>query len=101
MQGRFTARVEKELAEGKWVGAKLPYDEFIVQGIGAVVVFAGGTGITVFTALLDALTPAFSHKIYLAYGAREPRLLIYRDLAERARVNYGAEVSVLEDDHYG
>jgi NAD(P)H-flavin reductase len=82
-----------------WI--KLPYGEFIVQGISAVVVFAGGTGITAFTAFLDALTPAFSHKIYLGYGAREPRLLIYRDLAERASVNHDAGVSVLEDNHYG
>ena len=93
--------MEKELAEGKWVGIKLPYDEFIVQRISAVVVFAGGTGITAFTALLGALTPAFSYKIYLAYGAREPRLLIYRDLAMRANVNHEAGVSVLEDYHHG
>ena len=95
LQGRFTARMEKELAEGKWMWIKLPYGEFIFQGIGAVVVFAGGTGITAFTAFLDALTPAFSHKIYLTCGAREPRLLIYRDLAERASVNHIAEVSIL------
>jgi len=101
VQRRFTARMEKELAEGKWVWIKLPHGEFIVQGISAVVVFAGGTGITAFTAFLDALTPAFSHKIYLAYGAREPRLLIYRDLAVHANVIHEAEVPVLEDNHYG
>jgi NAD(P)H-flavin reductase len=27
--------------------------------------------------------PEYPHKIYLAYGARERRLLIYRDLVER------------------
>ena len=92
--------MEKELAEGKWVWIKLPYGEFIVQGISAVVVFSGVTEITAFTAFLGALTPAFSHKIYLAYSAREPRLLIYRDLAEYASVNHIDEVSVLEDNHY-
>jgi len=93
--------MEKDLAESKWVWIKLPYGEFIVQGITAVVVFAGGTGITAFMAFLDALTPAFSHKIYLAYGARKPWLLIYRDLAMRANVNHEAGVSVLEDYHHG
>ncbi len=83
VQGRFTARMEKELAEGKFVWIKLPYGEFIIQGTSDVVLFAGGTGITAFTALLDALTPAFPHKVYLAYGARNSNLLIYRDLAER------------------
>jgi ferredoxin-NADP reductase len=83
VQGRFTARMEKELAEGKFVWIKLPYGKFIVQATSDVVLFAGGTGITAFTAFLDGLTPAFPHKVYLAYGACERRLLIYRDLAER------------------
>ncbi|MDE3091577.1 MAG: FAD-dependent oxidoreductase, partial [Chloroflexota bacterium] len=83
VQGRFTARMERELIEGKFVWIKLSYGEFIVQATSDVVLFAGGTGITAFTAFLDGLTPAFPHKVYLAYGARERRLLIYRDLAER------------------
>jgi len=83
VQGRFTARMEKELAEGKFVWIKLPYGEFIIQGTSDVVLFAGGTGITAFTAFLDALTPAFPHKVYLAYGARNSNLLIYRDLVQR------------------
>jgi len=83
VQGRFTARMEKELAEGKFVWIKLPYGEFIVQATSDVVLFAGGTGITAFTAFLDGLTPAFPHKVYLAYGARDSNLLIYRDLVQR------------------
>ena len=83
VQGRFTARMEKELAEGRFVWIKLPCGEFIIQGASGVVLFAGGTGITAFTAFLDGLTPTFPHKVYLAYGARERRLLIYRDLAEQ------------------
>ena len=83
VQGRFTARMEKELADDKFVWIKLPYGEFIVQATSDVVLFAGGTGITAFTAFLEGLTPTFSHKVYLAYGARDSNLLIYRDLVQR------------------
>lgn len=83
VRGRFTARMEQELKEGEWVWVKLPYGEFVIGDNCDIVLFAGGTGITAFTAFLDGLTPTFPHKVYLAYGARERRLLIYRDLAER------------------
>jgi ferredoxin-NADP reductase len=83
VRGRFTARMEQELAEGRFVWIKLPYGDFVINGDSDVVLFAGGTGITAFTAFLDGLTKAFPHKVYLAYGARNSRLLIYRDLAER------------------
>ncbi len=83
VQGRFTARMEAELAEGKQVWVKLPYGEFFVQGTRDVVLFAGGTGITAFTAFLETLTPAFPHHVYLAYGARDTHLLIYRDAVQR------------------
>jgi ferredoxin-NADP reductase len=87
VQRRFTARMEQELAEGKFVWIKLPYGEFIIQGSSDVVLFAGGTGITAFTAFLEGLTPTFLHQVYLAYGARDSNLLIYRDLAElRAKI---------------
>ena len=83
VQGRFTARMERELAEGQWVWAKLPYGEFIVEDTSDAVLFAGGTGITAFTAFLDGLTPDLRHRVYLAYGARKRDLLIYRDMVER------------------
>jgi len=80
VRGRFTARMERELAEGKHVWVKLPYGEFIIEDATDIVLFAGGTGITAFTAFLDGLTPAFHHAVTLAYGARTAELLIYRDL---------------------
>ena len=40
VQGRFTARMEKELAEGQWVWIKLPYGEFVVEDTRDVVLFA-------------------------------------------------------------
>jgi NAD(P)H-flavin reductase len=83
VQGRFTARMEKELAEGRLVWIKMPYGDFLIDGASDVVLFAGGTGITAFTAFLDGLTPAFQHRVYLAYGARSSNLLIYRDFVQR------------------
>ena len=87
VQGRFTARMERELAEGQQVWVKLPYGDFVVEDTSDVILFAGGTGITAFSAFLDGLTPEFRHLVYLAYGARIRDLLIYRDMVEqRARV---------------
>jgi ferredoxin-NADP reductase len=83
VRGRFTARMERELAEGRGVWVKLPYGEFVIDGTRDLVLFAGGTGITAFTAFLDGLTPDFPHPIDLAYGARTRRLLIYRDVVEQ------------------
>lgn len=83
VQGRFTARMEKELAESKFIWIKMPYGDFVIKGVSDVVLFAGGTGITAFTAFLDGLAPAFPHRVYLAYGARNSNLLIYRNLVQR------------------
>jgi len=83
VRGRFTARMERELGEGTWVWVKLPYGDFVINGTGDVVLFAGGTGITAFTAFLNGLTPDFPNTVYLAYGARSRSLLIYRDLLQK------------------
>ena len=80
VRGRFTARMERELAEEGHVWVKLPYGEFIIEDTSDIVLFAGGTGITAFTAFLDGLTPAFGHAVVVAYGARSADLLIYRNL---------------------
>lgn len=82
VQGRFTVRMERELSEQSSVWVKLPYGEFVIEGTRDVVLFAGGTGITAFTAFLEGLPPDFGHEIYLAYGARTSRLLIYREMVE-------------------
>jgi ferredoxin-NADP reductase len=83
VHGRFTARMESDLVEGRHVWIKLPYGDFVVDGSADVVLFAGGTGITAFTAFLEGLTPACRQSVTLAYGARTNRLLIYRDIVER------------------
>jgi ferredoxin-NADP reductase len=83
VRGRFTTRMERELTEGGQVWVKLPYGEFVVNNTGDVVLFAGGTGITAFTAFLEGLSPGSRHAVYLAYGARTRSLLIYRDLVQQ------------------
>ena len=80
--GKFTARMEQELAYGKTVWIKLPYGNFIVQGNRNTVLFAGGTGITAFTAYLSSLTGALSHNVSLFYGAKNPNLLIFRKMIQ-------------------
>jgi len=94
VRGRFTSRMEKELVEGGQVWIKLPYGEFVVDNTRDLVLFAGGTGITAFTAFLNGLMPGSRHAVYLAYGARTRSLLIYRDLVqERAETVPSLHVS--------
>jgi ferredoxin-NADP reductase len=86
VHGRFTARMESDLIEGRRVWIKMPYGDFAVDSRADVVLFAGGTGITAFTAFLEGLaaqTPAEHQPVTLAYGARTNSLLIYRDVVER------------------
>src|SRR5206468_12891014 len=83
VHGRFTMRIERELVEGGQVWIKMPYGDFVVDSRGDVVLFAGGTGITAFTAFLEGLDTGARQSVVLAYGARNPRLLIYRDIVER------------------
>jgi ferredoxin-NADP reductase len=83
VHGRFTARMESDLVEGRHVWIKMPYGDFVVDGRAAVMLFAGGTGITAFTAFLEGLAPPEHQSVTLAYGARTNSLLIYRDVVER------------------
>ncbi|MEE9910722.1 MAG: FAD-dependent oxidoreductase [Deltaproteobacteria bacterium] len=83
VRGRFTARMESELACGRQVWVKLPYGDFVIEGTRDVVLLAGGTGITAFTAFIAGLTPEYGHSVYLAYGARSVALHTYRDLLDQ------------------
>jgi len=83
VHGRFTERMEREAVEGREIWIKLPYGEFVIDSPGDIVLFAGGTGVTAFTAFLEDIPPIEGRSITLAYGARTPELLIYRDLVER------------------
>ena len=90
VRGRYTARMENELQEGMLVWVKLPYGDFVIQDANNVALLAGGTGITAFIAFIDRLTDEFHNNIFLAYGARKPELLLYRDLIDaKAGTNNG------------
>jgi ferredoxin-NADP reductase len=82
VKGKFTTRMEKELVGGKEVWVKLPYGEFIINNSCDVVLFAGGTGITAFSAYLDQLETDQENSISLFYGARNFDLLIYKTLID-------------------
>lgn len=83
VRGRYTARMEQDIAAGREVWVKMPYGEFFVDTGRPVVLFAGGTGITAFTAFLHDLAGGTPHPVTLFYGARSRELLIYRPLVER------------------
>lgn len=83
VHGEFTARMESDLAEGRQVWIKMPYGDFVIESQADVVLFAGGTGVTAFTAFLEDLPGATPHSVVLAYGARTAPLLIFRDVVER------------------
>ena len=55
VHGQFTARMESDLAEGRQVWIKMPYGDFVIESQADVVLFAGGTGVTAFTAFLEDL----------------------------------------------
>jgi 3-ketosteroid 9alpha-monooxygenase subunit B len=82
VKGSFTTRMERELAPGVEVWVKLPYGEFIVDPTRDAVLFAGGTGITAFTAFLRSLTPGQTRRVLVLYGARTRGLFVYGALVE-------------------
>jgi ferredoxin-NADP reductase len=86
VKGAFTTRMESELRPGARVWIKLPYGEFRVDASRDAVLFAGGTGVTAFTAFLESLTPDQEARVQLFYGARTADLFVYGPLAvERAK----------------
>jgi ferredoxin-NADP reductase len=88
--------MERELAVGRTVWVKLPYGEFIVDPTRDAVLFAGGTGITAFTAFLESLEPGHAPRVEVFYGARTPDLFVYGDLAtDQARAVQGLNVHLV------
>ncbi len=86
VKGVFTTRMERELTVGRRAWVKLPYGEFVVDPARDAVLFAGGTGVTAFTAFLGSLTPEHASQVLLFYGARTPDLFVYGPLVQaRAR----------------
>jgi ferredoxin-NADP reductase len=90
VRGKFTSRMEAELVAGREVWLKMPYGKFVVDPHSDAVLFAGGTGITAFTAFIGSLASPTSQSIVLAYGVRTSRLFIYRDLIDRCAMAVGS-----------
>jgi ferredoxin-NADP reductase len=82
VKGAFTTRMEQELVPGARVWVKLPYGEFVIDSARDAVLFAGGTGVTAFTAFLQSLTTHLETRVLLFYGARTPNLFAYAPLVE-------------------
>ena len=82
IKGHYTSRMFKELKEGRQVWLKLPFGSFDLTGLEYdIVLIAGGTGITPFTAFLEwAIDNSISNKIMFFYGVREKVRIIYEDL---------------------
>lgn len=81
--GNFTTKMEQKIQTGSEVWVKFPYGDFIIQSESDVVLIAGGTGITAFTAFLNGLNPDHKKPISLFYGARSRELLIFKPLVEQ------------------
>ena len=82
VKGAFTTRMERELAVGADVWVKLPYGDFVIDPERDAVLFAGGTGVTAFTAFLQSLRPEAAQQVALFYGARTTDLFVYGPLVE-------------------
>ena len=82
VKGAFTTRMERELVPGATAWAKLPYGEFVIDPARDAVLFAGGTGVTAFTAFLKSLAPDHASRVVLFYGARTPDLFVYGPLVQ-------------------
>ncbi len=96
VKGAYTSRMERELAPSRTVWVKLPYGEFTVDPARDAVLFAGGTGVTAFTAFLGSLAPAGDRRVTLFYGARTPELFVYGDFAtDRASEVRGLDVHLV------
>ena len=90
--GRFTKRMEQELAVGKEVWVKMPYGDFVIETTiedsKGIVLISGGTGVTAFISFIRNLASQSSYPVHLVYGARSSDLLIYaQEVSEVARKN--------------
>jgi len=80
VKGLYTTRMEQVLAPGREVWVKLPYGDFVIDDSSDAILVAGGTGISAFTAFIEALTPATTQKVTLVYGARTPALFLFSEM---------------------
>lgn len=81
--GSFTKKMEQFLKIGSRVWIKLPYGEFFIKGDHDIVLIAGGTGVTAFTAFIEQINPTDNQAVTIFYGARTRDLLIFLPLIEQ------------------
>jgi ferredoxin-NADP reductase len=98
VKGAFTTRMEADLVAGAPAWVKLPYGEFFIDPTRDAVLFAGGTGVTAFTAFLGSLAPDHARTVQLYYGARDSSLFVYGDLARTRAAEVRALTSTLIDE---
>lgn len=82
VKGVFTTRMERELTVGADVWVKLPYGDFVIDPERDAVLFAGGTGVTAFTAFLESLRLETARRVLVFYGARTTGLFVYGPMVE-------------------
>jgi len=83
VKGRYTTRMERELAVGCAIWIKLPFGDFLVNDTQDVVLLAGGTGISAFSAFIAKLRPGHAYDVLLAYGVRRQSHWLFNDLIVR------------------
>lgn len=98
VKGSFTTRMEGELSPGTAAWVKLPYGEFFIDPTRDAVLFAGGTGITAFTAFLGSLAPDHDRRVQLYYGARSADLFVFGDLVRECARRIPALTTRLIDE---
>ena len=80
MKGQYTKRMYEEIREGDVIWLKLPYGYFTFNDCveNAMILIAGGTGITPFISFIEyAVDMNIDKIIKLYYGVRSEKLLIY------------------------
>jgi NAD(P)H-flavin reductase len=80
VKGRYTLRMESELEVGKTVWIKLPFGDFFIDESRDVVLLAGGTGFSAFSAFIGNLRPDHAHDVFLVYGVRSPAHWLFQEL---------------------
>jgi len=102
VKGSFTSRMERELAPGGTTWAKLPYGEFVVDPARDAVLFAGGTGMTAFTAFLSSLAADHERQVEVFYGARTNGLFVFGEFVrERARIVANVSAHLIDESVHG
>jgi len=87
VKGRYTTKMEEAVRKSKEVWIKLPYGDFFITDSSEAVLLSGGTGISAFTAFIESLKPDNAKPVWLVYGAREPGLLLFRDMLRERYIN--------------